>query len=234
MNDIADRFEDAQHPIKKLRPISSGAVTISQAKIIFWFCIIASVGCSIFLPQVFSYFILAYLALNMFYNFRLKHIAIVDALTIALGFLIRVYAGGCVGAIPISIWLAAITVCVSLLLAFGKRYEDLLLIQKTENNIRPSLDGYTLIMLRNLVKYGCIFIIGIYVAYTFSPETQHRIQQPLFFLTTIPVVFGLAIYYRSVIVKSKGGDPFELLFKNHLLQLSIAFWLAMTFWFLYH
>ena len=166
------------------------------------------------------------------YNLGLKHIAVIDALIIALGFLVRVFAGGSIAEVPVSNWLIAITICVSLLIAFGKRRDDLLLLNKG-NAVRQSLDGYSLKMINRLVMLSSLILAVLYLCYTLSIETQQRIHQPLFFLTSLPAVFGILIYLNETFRKQNSGDPFEILFKNHWMQLAIISWLFLVWWFLY-
>ena len=125
MNDILDRKKDALHPKKKNRPIASGKISVKQALFIVVGLLIADAVCLCCLPIKTALTILIYVLINILYSFRLKHIVLVDVFIIAIGFILRVYAGAYAISVPVSSYIFMTTLFVSLFLGFTKRKMEL-------------------------------------------------------------------------------------------------------------
>jgi len=164
LNDIRDRDGDRLHPVKKARPIASGAVQISQAAVLGVAVGIAALVGGFLLSTRFGLYILSYLLLNVGYSLGLKQIAILDILIIALGFVIRVFAGSVLIAATPSPWIIIATGLVSLFLAAGKRRDDL--ARELDISHRSSLDGYSIAFLDTLISIILGTLIVSYLMYT--------------------------------------------------------------------
>ena len=230
-NDICDRAIDRLHPVKSRRPIASGAWSLSKAYILI--ALLVVLACAVILSLLSFPFavyalisIVLYLLLNLFYSLKGKHIPIVDAFLVAFGFLIRLYAAGAVSGVPISHWLALMTLFLSLLLAFGKRKEDLRLLQETALSSRPVVKHYTDGFLNVLLAILSATIIILYTLYATDGEVISR-NGPYLYVSVFPVATGLFHYLRHVIVKGCHCNPTDMLYQDHGLQLSVVVWIIL-------
>lgn len=140
LNDIADCASDRLHPVKCSRPLAAGRVSLPASWLLFGVLIVASGALAAMLPMGFAACLAAYLALNLLYSFRLKRIAILDIMSIALGFVLRVLAGiELIGSNP-TVWIILITWLLALFLALAKRRDDI--VRQMDALHRKSLAGY--------------------------------------------------------------------------------------------
>lgn len=222
-NDISDLEADRQHPEKKNRPLPSGKLPIKLAWAAGIFLVSLVLPLSYLLSPSFAGVILAYLLLILAYSKWLKHIAILDVLVIAAGFVLRVHAG--VSLITIerfSPWLYVVTTLGALYLGFGKRRAELALLAGNANSHRKVLDGYTIPLLDQYILIVSSTTILAYSLYTFSapnlPENHSM-------MLTIPfVLYGVFRYLYLVQSKHAGGAPEEVLLSDRPLQLTILLW----------
>ncbi|MBR6089234.1 MAG: decaprenyl-phosphate phosphoribosyltransferase [Anaerolineaceae bacterium] len=217
LNDIVDVDADRNHPQKKYRPIASGKISIRSAKI---FCVIlfaAALTAAFFISRDFFLLCILMVIINIAYSFKLKHIPLIDIITIGVLFLVRVYSGAVLIRVKIfSPWLYIVTFMLALYLGFGKRRAELASLEGSRNNTRPVLDGYTVPFLDQLISIISAVIIISYALYTFSgpavPDNNRL-------LLTIPfVVYGIFRYLYLLQVKHQGGAPEEVLFSDRWLQ----------------
>lgn len=232
LNDIVDVNADRNHPQKKYRPIASGKISIRNAKIFCacLFCI--SFTAAFLLSREFFLLCLLMLCINLAYSFKLKHLPLIDVITIGILFLIRVYSGSIlIGVQLFSPWLYIVTFMLALYLGFGKRRAELASLQGIENTTRPVLDGYTVPFLDQLITIISAVIIISYALYTFSgpavPDNNRL-------LLSIPfVVYGIFRYLYLVQVKHQGGAPEEVLFSDRWLQGTILLYAVSIVFALY-
>jgi len=223
INDIADRSQDRHHPLKRNRPIASGQLPVSVALVTAVVLAPVSVGLAYLLSPSFAALLLGYLALNLAYSFYLKHIAIVDALAVAAGFVLRV--GGGVLLIQVerfSPWLYVCMTLLALFISFGKRRAELALLVDSAKDHRPVLNGYTIPLLDTYMEIVCAATILAYSLYTFSapnlPENHSM-------MLTIPfVLFGVFRYLYLLQVEKSGGAPEDVLMADRPLQVTILLW----------
>jgi len=232
INDIADREQDRHHPIKRLRPIASGTLPVPVALVAAAVLAPLSVLLAYFLAPAFAALLLGYLALNLAYSFYLKHVAIVDALTVAAGFVLRV--GGGVLLIQVerfSPWLYVCMTLLALFISFGKRRTELALLVDTAGNHRPVLDGYTIPLLDTYMEIVCGATILAYSLYTFSAPNLPANHS---MMLTIPfVLFGVFRYLYLLQVEKSGGAPEEVLMADRPLQVTILLWAVCALVLLY-
>jgi decaprenyl-phosphate phosphoribosyltransferase len=233
INDYRDMEEDRRHPVKKNRPLASGAVSPRQALYTGLICFGASLAQALaFLPTACLYLLLAYLLLNVAYSQSLKHIPIVDIFCIALGFVLRIYVGGAATNIPISPWLVIMTFLLALFLALAKRRDDLLL---TDQNgpVRRAVDGYNREFISLAMSVMASVIIVAYILYTVSPEVVAKHGTHRLYITGVWVLLGLLRYLQITFVEAKSGSPTRVLLKDYVLQAVIGLWLVNIFILLY-
>src|SRR5262249_49976381 len=141
LNDWTDRAADRRHPSKRHRPLAAGIVTpAAAAALAAGLALSAILPALLFLPSKFLMVLLGYVLLNLAYSFGLKRIAIVDVMVIAVGFVLRIYAGGAVIAVMPTVWIVACTLLLALFLALAKRRDDL--VRGVDDAHRASLAGY--------------------------------------------------------------------------------------------
>jgi decaprenyl-phosphate phosphoribosyltransferase len=233
INDFRDREEDRRHPVKKHRPLASGAVSPGQALFVGLICFSVSLALALaFLPAACLYLLLAYLLLNIAYSQRLKHIPIVDIVCIALGFVLRIFVGGTATDIPISPWIVIMAFLLALFLALAKRRDDLLLMDQ-DGPMRKAIDGYNREFISLAMSVMASVIIVAYILYTVSPEVVARHGTQRLYITGVWVLLGLLRYLQITFVEEKSGSPTLVLIKDYVLQAIIGLWLVNIFILLY-
>ncbi|MEO7022007.1 MAG: decaprenyl-phosphate phosphoribosyltransferase [Ktedonobacteraceae bacterium] len=231
LNDLLDLEHDRQHPKKKYRPLAAGSLPVSWAIVAIGFLWLACAGLTTilyFIPitgmdtfarlggtnLLFTYTLVFYVVLMILYSVRLKHVVLLDVFTIASGFALRILAGAVVIPVIISPWLYIVTIMLSLLLALGKRRNELVLLEKDASNHRQILKEYTLPLLDQLITIVTTATVMSYSLYTFQASTGgDRL------MITIPLVlYGMFRYLYLVYVRKEGGSPEEVLLRDpHML-----------------
>jgi decaprenyl-phosphate phosphoribosyltransferase len=229
-NDLRDLEYDRLHPVKKFRPLASGAVTPAHGKVMIAILLVASIGLSaLLLPLEFLAVVGAYLMLNFLYSMGLKHTAVLDVVIVSLGFVLRIFAGAEASGIEPSHWLVLMTFLLALFLSLAKRRDDLLLLAKNGNATRKSLDGYNL----QFVSMSMVFMAAVtlvsYILYTVAPENMIKHRSPYLYLTSIWVVLGLLRYMQIAFVEENSGSPSRVILKDRFLQIVLLGWLASFF-----
>ena len=125
VNDLVDINADRAHPTKKGRPLAAGTVSLMQAMFVSCGLLVGAIGLSLFLPPLFTGTLLAYLALTTAYTFSLKRKMMVDVVTLAGLYTIRVMAGAAAIGVPVSEWLLGFSILIFTSLALIKRYIEL-------------------------------------------------------------------------------------------------------------
>ena len=232
LNDTVDRDRDRQHPQKQKRPIASGAVSLPQALGVAITLLISVITLSWQVGGALWIVLLAYLGVNILYSFWLKHIALLDISLIALGFLLRIFAGAVVVDIPVSRWLIVLTFLLALLLALGKRRGEFS-TQKGEANTRPSLKGYNLVFInQSMVLLAAVTVVA-YLMYTISDEVVERIGSEDIYFTTFFVILGLLRYLQLALVYERVESPTRVLFRDRFIQVLLLLWILSFGYLLY-
>lgn len=231
INDYSDIESDRKHPQKKDRPLASGAISKSSAKVILAVLLVIK-AILIFVSQdflaqnlwKFTIIIAFYFLMNLAYTFKLKHIAIVDVMIISIGFVLRVLAGGYATGILISQWAILLTFVLALVLAIGKRRGELINAQ-ISGKTRKALDGYNVQFADIALSISCALAIVCYLMFTLSPEVQQRFH-PRVFYTVIFVVFAFLRYLQQTLVYNKTESPTKIIYKDRYIQVTLVLWLA--------
>ena len=231
VNDLLDLDADRAHPLKRKRPLASGAlpppVALAAAVLLIGGALVGA-----FLMQLALGALLAvYVGVNLAYSARLKHIVLLDVLLIASGFLLRAAAGAVAVVAPISPWLYLCTLLLALLIVLGKRRSELTLLGPRAAAHRRNLTRYSVTYLDRWLKGIAAITVVAYVLYTFfAPAT---VGNPKLIMTVPFVVLGLVRYLR--LARRPGGaeSPEVLLFRDPWLQASVALWGATVLALLY-
>ena len=223
INDIMDADADRMHPQKRLRPIASGELPVQVAVVVAIVLIVLLFPASYLLSPSFAAIALIYFLSNLAYSKWLKHIPIMDVITIASGFVLRVGAGvSLIQVARFSPWLYVVTTLASLYVGFGKRRAELALLADEANAHRRVLDGYTIPLLDQFITIVSGTTIIAYSLYTFSAP---NLPDDHVMMLTIPfVLYGIFRYLYLIQVKHFGGAPEDVLFSDHPLQLTILLW----------
>lgn len=232
INDLADLESDRRHPEKRLRPLPSGKLPVRTAQITAIALPLLIFPAAALLNVRFAAITALYFIINLAYSKWLKHIPILDVLLIAAGFVLRV--GGGVVLIEVqrfSPWLYVVTTLLALYIGFGKRRAELALITQSNGSTRKSLDGYTLLLLDQLITIVSGATIIAYSLYTFSAPNLPANHS---MMLTIPfVLYGIFRYLYVVQVEQQGGAPEEVLLSDRPLQLTVLLWALAVFLILY-
>lgn len=232
MNDYQDREDDRKHPEKSNRPLAAGTVSPSSALTLMaglFFTGLIMIGA---VNTQSLYFTLIYFVLNIAYTFRLKHIAVVDIVVLALGFVLRLYIGAQIGGIELSMWINLMTFLLALFLGLAKRRTDVLLAEEG-HKVRRAIDGYNLEFINAAMTMMASVVVVAYIFYTISPEIQTKYSSQYLYLTVIFVLLGILRYMQITFVEQKSGNPSKVLLKDLFLQLTILGWVATFFVMIY-
>ena len=230
-NDIHDVDDDRRHPVKRLRPIASGAISISVAYALMFTCFALSMLSVFLLPDYALQtggIILFYWLLNLAYCARLKQYAIIDVCIVAFGFVLRLLAGGFATHIPLSKWIVLMTFLITLFMSFAKRRDDVIRMERTGEAPRKNTIRYNLTFINQAITITASVTLVCYIMYTVSPEVIQNFQTDYLYLTTIFVLVGLLRYIQLTVVDQKSGDPTKVLLKDRFTQLVVVAWL-LTF-----
>jgi 4-hydroxybenzoate polyprenyltransferase len=244
VNDIIDAPKDALHPIKKNRPIPSGKLSVLVAWVIAFMLMATSIVYSLkYNGSFFTVILIVYILIQFLYSLLLRNIIIIDSLTVASGFVLRVIAGGIVTNISISSWLILTTIALSLLLAFGKRRSEKTILSdtKTEAETRKTLKNYPDTLLDSMITMSATFCIVAYSFFTFqvSPDSSLSnlkrylpsiIESPKWLMITIPlVIYGIARYLYVIYEKKGGESPERVLLSDKPLLFTVIAWISFVF-----
>ncbi len=223
INDYVDIEKDKKHPEKKNRPLASGKISKKNALVLFFVLVVfSSILIFLFGNKQVAILVAIYFFMNLAYSFKLKQIAILDVMIIALGFLLRVFVGGYMTGILITDWTILLVFDLALILALGKRRGELINAD-LEGITRKSLDGYNLNFLNSALSITCTVAVICYMMFILSPETQSKFHH--YIVYTFVFVFAAVLrYLQQTFVYLKTESPTRLIFKDHFLQFLIIMW----------
>ena len=220
VNDYHDIEHDRKHPDKsRQRPLASGQVTKPQALSLLVLLYAVLIWGYFQQPKV-TAVILAYLCLNLAYTFILKHQPVIDIFTIAIGFVLRVYAGAMALSVPVSSWMFVTTLCLALYLAAVKRRQEL--VQRGKDS-RKVLQHYSVALVD---RYAEISATGALLFYSLFVMTA----RPEMVITIPFVLYGLFRYWFVVESLAGGESPTDALFSDWQLLLTVTIWVGVCFW----
>jgi len=223
-NDIMDREGDRRHPLKARRPIASGALSPALAGGVALVLAAGALIVAFWLGARFGAVALAYLLLQSFYSGPLKHIVILDVLTIAIGFVLRAAAGAVVIDAPISHWLLVVTILLALFLALSKRRHELVLLADGATGHRPILGEYSPYLLDQMISVVTASTLVSYIFYCISPETVQKFGTDMLGLTIPFPLYGILRYLYLVHRREGGGSPSQMLLNDRPLLVCVALW----------
>jgi len=219
VNDVRDAPHDRVHPVKRSRPIARGELSprlaeVVAALLIFSaFLLVAPLGIASIL------FLATFFALQAAYTLSLKHVVLLDVMTIGGLFVVRAAAGAAAVEVRISPWLLLCTALLALFLALAKRRGELVLVGADATPGRPVLEGYSLALVDQLVTVVAASTVISYCLYTFTARGSKAM------MVTIPfVVFGVFRYLLLIHRRDLGEEPEEVLLRDLPILVCIAGW----------
>lgn len=239
-NDIKDYEKDRLHPNKKFRPIASGELSIPDARRAMGFVAVAALVGSLALNVIttkvgFDFFFIAvlYLALQIAYTLKLKHVVILDVGCIAAGFVLRVLAGTAIINVPIGMWIIICTTLLALFLGFGKRRHELVLLSGEAGEHRRILEEYSPYYLDQMIAVVTASTVVAYSLYTMDPATIEKLGTTRLPLTIPFVIYGIFRYLYLVHQREEGGSPSKVLVSDKPLLVNILLWFVAVVVLLY-
>lgn len=221
INDLSDIEKDKLHPVKKNRPLASGKVKKWQGVVTAGILLVAAVCFSALIDYRVVLTIVVYGVVNILYTFKLKKVAILDVMCIAFGFILRVAAGAFAIDVVISKWIIICTGLLSLYLGFGKRKNELYLLQEGAKSHRSVLEQYD----KNYLDRIVLMFLGLttisYILYCVDVSNN--------MIATIPfVIYGTLRYEMLLTMKNKGGAPEEVFLQDKPFLVNIVLWLIVS------
>ena len=233
LNDYHDIEEDRQHPKKKNRPLASGEISKSQAIVIMAVLGIAGFSLMALLSVKAVGIMAAYVVMNIAYSLYLKHVAILDVVIIAIGFVLRLFIGSAVTDIPLSMWIVVMTFLLALFMALAKRRDDVLIYLDTGKKMRKVINGYNLQFLDTAMAIMASVVIVSYTIYTTSDKVVERVHSEYLYLTSLFVILGIMRYLQVAFVLKDSGSPTKIVLKDRFMQLTLIGWVLTFAWILY-
>ncbi len=219
INDITDIEQDRKHPLKKERPLASGAISIRTALL----TLVLLLACDIYLLYTFvpgiTLLVILYLSLNLLYSLYLKHIAIVDILLVSSFYFIRVLVGGVASGVVVSHWLLLCVIFVSLFLIVGKRLAEL-----SHNEKRKVLEHYSEEFLNSILTIAATLTIVSYSLYSVLVLDSYLAILSIFF-----VLLGIIRYVFIIFTTHKAEYPEKAIFADGVIFLSSLMWILCMY-----
>lgn len=225
-NDLCDLKEDREHPIKKNRPLASGLLNVNLARVVMVLLFAVAAFSALTINHSFAVIIGIYLTCCLAYSIKLKDVVILDVILIAGGFVLRAISGAVIIGVEASEWLVLCTSMVALLVGFGKRRHELVLLESAAENHRRSLSDYSIGFLDSIMNICAGAAVLTYALYTRADETVARVGSHYMLLTIPFVVYGVFRYLFLIHKRQAGGDPVQILFYDRATTLNLLLWVA--------
>jgi len=210
-NDAVDVEADRLHPDKRHRPIAAGELSVRTALIAASILAVVALAMAVATALSFLWVILGYVGLTTAYSYRLKHVAVVDVVTVAGGFLLRAIGGGVATGLPITAWFYLVVGSGALLLIVGKRLGEFQSSHGSEST-RRVLRNYSLPLLRALLGVAAIGGIVGYIGWAIG-EAAEADRGWLIIASIVPFVGGI-VRYSWLSEEGRGESPDKLVFRD--------------------
>ncbi len=233
VNDVQDRESDRHHPLKRLRPVAAGTLPVPLALGTAAVLLAAATALGAPLGAGFLAVLAAYALLNLGYSAGLKNVVILDVMIVAVGFVLRVIAGGLAIAVPVSSWLLLCTIFLALFLAFSKRRHEIVLLAEDARGQRRVLDHYSPAFLDQMINVVTASSVVCYALYAVAPETQERFDSDWLVYTIPLVLFGIFRYLYLVYQKPHEKNPTEAILADPPFLVNLVLWALAVVWIVY-
>ena len=224
-NDLLDAESDRNHPTKQHRPIASGAIPVGIGRLVGTVLLVAGVGLAATTRWQAALVVAGYVVLTSLYSAVLKHIAVVDLIAVAAGFVLRAIAGAVATDVQMSKWFSLTTSFASLFIVAGKRYAELRDLGE-DSQTRSTLDDYSLGFLRIVLSVSCGAAMVTYCIWAFDTRELAGTTWPFYELSIIPMTTAL-LRYTLILEQGHGAAPEEIFAHDRVLQVLGLIWIAM-------
>lgn len=233
LNDVVDAEVDRSHPVKKHRPIASGELPVTVAISAVGVIMAVAITLAVLVHPGFAAILAGYFALNVVYSYALKRAVIIDVMTIATSFVLRIVAGAVVIDVPISEWLLICTSLLALFLGFSKRRHEITVLEADAHVHRPVLLEYSTYFLDQMISLVTASTLICYILYTVDDDTVEKFGSKALLYSTPFVLYGLFRYYYLVHQKKTGGDPTSEFLSDVPLLVNVFLWAVTVILILY-
>lgn len=235
LNDMCDVEFDRIHPEKCRRPIASGRVSLPIARLLYACLLLLSILIiAIFIPSTPMFIVLAaYLFINHAYSLWLKHVAILDVMLVAFGFVLRIIAGAVAAEVEPSHWIIIMTFLLALFLVLAKRRDDVIKYERTQAVARRNVTAYNRNLLDHIITLVAAITLVSYIMYTVDDEIVARFDCKYVYATSIFVLAGILRYLQITLVEEKSWSPTKIIMRDRFLQLCVAGWLLLFAYIIY-
>jgi decaprenyl-phosphate phosphoribosyltransferase len=233
INDLQDRQADRLNPEKRNRPLASGELAAGEG--VAFACVLGAValGLSIALGGAFVGVAALYIALQFAYSLWAKRFVVLDVIAVAIGFVLRAFAGGVAIEVEISPWLVFITFVLALLIALARRRHELIALGDAATAHRGALSNYSVRLIDQMISIVAGATLVSYMIYTASAEVEAKLHTRYLYLTVPFVAFGILRYLYLIDEHNEGGDPARLLLRDRPLLGAVMLWIAADIVLLY-
>lgn len=226
LNDAGDVDQDRRHAKKRHRPIAAGEIPIPLAVGVGIVCMVAAIGLASAVRWQLAVVVVGYVVLTTTYSTWLKHVAVIDIIAVAAGFVLRAVAGGAAVDVPISDWFFIVTSFGSLFMVVGKRHAEVMSLGDAAGSHRRSLEGYTPGFLAYLRAATSGVVLVAYCLWAFERADLVDASLPLYQASIVP--FATAILrYAQLLDAGEGGAPEELVARDRMLLVLSLVWAAL-------
>ena len=223
-NDLFDLEVDRLHPVKRHRPIASGAISILAARWTGTGLILAGLAVAAFAQWQCVLVAVGYVVLTLTYSIVWKHIAVVDLVVVAAGFVVRAIAGAFVADVPLSNWFLLFTSFAAMFIVTGKRYAELREYGEDAARTRVTLEAYSLAYLRTILSVSLAASMITYCLWAFNAAEIYGTTLPFYELSIVPMTCAL-LRYTLVIEQGHGAAPEEVFIADRTLQVIGCVWM---------
>ncbi|MBS0419115.1 MAG: UbiA family prenyltransferase [Proteobacteria bacterium] len=219
LNDLLDLEADRAHARKSKRPFAAGTLSIAAGLAMVPALLGTSVVIAAFLPVKFELVFATYYVLTVAYSFSLKGRVIVDAMTLAGLYTLRIIAGAAAAQVPLSFWLLLFSVFLFLSLAFVKRFAELDALRR-QQRLRAAGRGYhvedlpVLQSLGSAAGYLSVLVLALYIN---SPAIEGLYRQPkLIWLLCVLMLYWVSRVWMKAQRGEMHDDPVVFALKDRI------------------
>jgi 4-hydroxybenzoate polyprenyltransferase len=233
INDLRDREADRNHPLKRLRPLAAGTLSVPVAVAAVAVLVGAALAIAFYLGRPFAVVLGTYLLLNVLYTLWFKHMVILDVMSISLGFVLRVLAGAEAAGVEVSRWLFLCTIFLALFLAFSKRRHEITLLAGAASGQRRVLDHYSPAFLDQMINVVTASSVVAYALYSVAPETVEKYHTEHLIYTIPMVLYGIFRYLYLMYQRPGERNPTEAILRDPPFLINLLLWGLAVVWIVY-
>lgn len=229
INDALDVAADRLHPVKRMRPVAAGVVSMAQAWAVGVGLIVAAVGLSPLLGARTTLVVGIYVAITLAYSLWLKREPVIEMAALTTGFVLRAIVGGVACSVPLSNWFIIVASFGSLFMVGGKRYSEYQSLGQERSEHRVALGEYTLAYLRYVRSVASAVAVTGYCLWAFEKAGPqgHPVAGSIWFQLSIAPFVTAILRYALILESGGGGAPEDVVIGDRLIQVLGALWMLL-------